>query len=149
MFEENFKEKNRFTFLTLALTGIFLLLTGLPLAGTSIGTVNNNTYPYLSFGAPLILLGLAMITIASIQRISQVKAQVAIGLCGQVLIGLIIFVIPSLPSFVFLKTFNFHTYSIVLGVLGIVLSLESIIVLSGIQKRTRQLVKSVTGNNSF
>ena len=110
------------------------MLTGTPLAGSSIGTVDSNTYPYIWLGIPLLVLGLAMISTAAIQRISQLKAQVIIGVCGQILFGLIIFVIPSLPSFPYFTTFNFHSYSIILGVLGIALSLESITVLSGIQK---------------
>jgi hypothetical protein len=130
----NSMDKNRLTFLTLVLTGIFLILTGAPLAGSSIGTVEGNIYPYISLGAPLIVLGLAMIGIAAIHRISQLKAQVIIGVCGQILFAMIIFAIPSLPSFPYFATFNFHTYSIVLGVLGIALSLESIIMLSGTHK---------------
>ncbi len=148
MHKKNSLEKNKLTFLTLVLTGIFLILTGTPLAGTSISTFDSNTYPYLSLGAPLIVLGLIMISISAVQKISQLKAQVVIGVCGQVLFALIIFVIPSLPSFPYFTTFNFHSYSIVLGLLGIALSLESIIMLSGTQ-RIQERIKNINGDFSF
>jgi hypothetical protein len=117
--------KNRLTFWTLILIGIFLWLTGLPLAAYDYA----QTYPYLITGFLLIALGMVMVVVSAIQRINLHKAQIIIGLSGQVLFGLVIFAIPLLPSFPF-SPFNFHTYSIVLGVLGIVLSLESIIMLS-------------------
>jgi hypothetical protein len=130
---ENSKGKKRLIFLTLVLTGLFLILSGSPLAGTSVSTVKGNTYPYLSLGAPLIFLGLAMIATAAIQRINLNQAIITVGLCGQLLFLFVIFIIPYLQPLPYFD-FNFHTYSVVLGMIGITLSLESIIVLSRMQK---------------
>ncbi len=122
------RKEKKLTFWILILTGIFLILAGTPLSGTSVG----NSNPYLLLGLPLIFLGLYMIGISAIQRISQRVKQIIIGLSGQILFGLVILVIPLLPVFPYMTEFNFHTYSIVLGFLGIVLSLESIVMLSKI-----------------
>ncbi len=116
---------NKLTFWTLILTGILLWLTGIPLAGYNY----NNTYPYLAIGVFLIALGIFMVAVSAIKRMTLRRAQIIIGLSGQFLFGLVIFGITSVPVFAF-SPFNFHTYSIVLGVIGIALSLESIITLS-------------------
>ncbi len=117
--------KSRLTFWTLILIGIFLWLSGVPLAAYDYG----KTYPYLILGFLLIALGIFMVAVSAIQRINQRVAQIIIGLCGQILFGLVIFEIPLLPAFPF-SPFNFHTYSIILGVLGMALSIESIFTLS-------------------
>ena len=86
-------------------------------------------FQYLATGFLLIALGIGMVLVSAIQRINLRKAQIIIGSCGQVLLGLVIFEIPTLPTFPF-SSFNFHTYSIILGALGIALSIESIFMLS-------------------
>ena len=111
----------------------FFWLTGVPLASYSFG----ETYPYLIMGFLLIALGIVMVLVSAIQRINLPKAQVIIGLFGQVLFGLVIFEIPLLPTFPF-SLFNFHIYSIVLGVLGMALSLESIVMLSKYRETSLQ-----------
>ena len=128
MLDESSGWSKRLTFWILILTGIFLILVGSPLSETSVGNYN----PYLPLGLPLIGLGIYMIAISAIQIISQRIKQIIIGLNGQVLLGLVILVIPLLPTFPYVTEFNFHTYSIVLGSLGIVLSLVSIAMLSKI-----------------
>ena len=107
------------------LIGIFLWLTGVPLASYGYG----KTYPYLIVGFLLIALGIGMVMVSAIQRINLRKAQIIIGLCGQILFGFVAFEFPILPTFPF-SPFNFRTYSIILGVLGIALSIESIFMLS-------------------
>lgn len=131
--------KNRITLWTLGITGLFLILSGTPLASYSIDDVDINTtvYPYLAMGASLIILGFMMmlVTIAN-QRMSLRQAQIIIGLSGQALLGIVIFKIPLVPS-LYYSPYNLHSYSIVLGVLGIALSLASIILISSYDKKAR------------
>jgi hypothetical protein len=133
--------KNRITLLTLGLTGFFLLLVGIPLASFSIDYVNvightgTTSYPYLAMGASLIILGFIMVVVAFLnQRISLRQAQVIIGFSGQALLGIVVFEIPLIPSLDH-SPYNLHTYSIVLGILGIVISLVSIIIISSYDKK--------------
>ena len=127
--------KIRTTRWTLILTGPFLILSGAPLAGFSIG----NVHPYLALGASLIVLGLGFIGVLAAfvnQKISLRQSQVIIGLSGQALLGIVIFGIPLLPSVSFPpSTYNLHSYSIVLGILGIAISLISIIMIGSYDKK--------------
>ena len=131
-------KKNKLTLFTFTLTGAFLILTGTPLAGSGVTNSAGYSYnPYLPLGMPLIILGLAMIAFAAFQRISQLQAQVIVGFCGQTLLGMVILIIPTLYWPSPFSPFNLHTYSIVLGLIGIALSIESLIVISK-TKRAQQ-----------
>ena len=125
--------ETRTTHWTLILAGIFLILSGSPIAGYSVGTL----HPYLAFGVSLIILGFGFIFVLAAlvnQKIGFLKTQVIIGASGQALLGIVIFGIPLVPSVVH-SPFNLHTYSIVLGILGIAISMVSIIMISSFHKR--------------
>jgi hypothetical protein len=113
--------KKNITFGTLITVGIFLMLSGWQPAAYSY----NSSYPYAILGVPMAFLGLAMVLCSAAQGIFRRQANLIVGLCGQILLGIVAFVIPflqPLPQ----SPFNFHTYSIILGGLGIALSIESI-----------------------
>jgi uncharacterized membrane protein len=127
--------KLRTTRWTLELAGILLLLSGVPLASYSIGTF----HPYLALGASMIIFGFGFIMVLAAfvnQKISSRQTQVIIGLSGQILLGIIIFGIPLIPSVSYpFSPYNLHSYSIYLGILGIALSLLSIIMISSYDKK--------------
>lgn len=132
--------KTRITRWTLILTGLFLILSGSPLASFSTG----NVQPYLTMGASLIILGFVFILVLAALvngKISLRQTQVSIGLSGQALLGIVIFEIPFVPSVV-QSPYNFHTYSIVLGILGIAISIVSVITISRFDKKTEPFLDS-------
>jgi len=115
----------------LILSGIFLILSGLPVGSYSIGSKNIYVQPYLAFGASLIILGFSLICLLIFfvnQKISLRKTQIIIGLIGQVLLGIVILGIPLLPNYVY-SPYNLHTYSIVLGTFGIAISVASLVMI--------------------
>ena len=127
--------KTRIIYWVLGLVGIFLILSGEPLASFSIG----NFSPYLAMGASLIILGFCFIFVLSAfynQKTSLRQTQIIMGFCGQALLGIVAFEIPLTPSVTYplippftSSPFNLHTYSIILGILGITVSLVSIIMI--------------------
>jgi hypothetical protein len=89
----------------------------------------NDAHPYAVLGVPMFVLGIAMIVLCGTAKgIFRGQATLIVGLFGQCLLGVVAFIIPFLQPVQFVPDFpfNFHTYSIVLGGLGIALSLESI-----------------------
>ena len=106
------------------MAGLFLVLSGWQPIAFGI----NDSHPYAILGAPMLLLGFTMIIYCASRGIFRRQENLIVGLCGQFLLGIVVFVIPFLPAFP-LSPFNFHTYSIVLGGLGIALSLESLTML--------------------
>jgi uncharacterized membrane protein YagU involved in acid resistance len=134
--------KKRITFWTLGVVGVFLILWGEPLVTYS--THNNvvmysndpNTlvYPYLTVGASLIILGFIMTLVAFLYRkITLLKGQIIMGLSGQALWGIVLFEIPLIPS-AFDAPYK-HSNSFFLGILGMALSLVSIILISSYETK--------------
>ncbi len=133
--------KTRITIWTLGLTGVFLILAGSPMAGYSIDTF----HPYFVIGASMIILGVGFIMVLSAfanQKISLRQTQIAMGFCGQALLGIVAFEIPLTPSITFplippfnSSPFNLQTYSIVLGTLGITITMASIIMIGRLEKK--------------
>ena len=121
--------KNRIAFWTLVITGLFLLLSGWQPIAYGI----NDAHPYAVLGIPMLFLGLAMILLCAAGRGTlKGPAILIVGLFGQCLLGIVAFIIPFLQPVQYFPDFpfNFHTYSVVLGGLGIALSLESITLLA-------------------
>jgi hypothetical protein len=130
--------KERITFFTLVLTGLFLISVGTPLASSSITYVNTNTtvYPHFTLGAPLIALGFIMLLVGlKSQEITMRKAQVIIGLSGQALVGIVILGMPLVPCTYSLP----YSYPVILGTIGIALSSVSIIMISSYDKKQNLL----------
>lgn len=133
--------ETRITNWLLGLTGVFLILSGPPLAGYSIGSF----IPYLVMGLSLIILGFGFIIVLSAfvnQKMSLRQTQITMGFCGQALLGIVAFVIPLTPSVTYplippstTSPFNPQTYSIVFGILGITITLVSIIMISRFDKK--------------
>jgi hypothetical protein len=133
--------KARITSWTLGLTGVFLILAGSPMAGYSIDTF----HPYFVIGASMIILGVGFIIVLSAfanQKISLRQTQITIGLCGQALLGIVAFEIPLTPSITLplippftTSPFNLQTYSIVLGTLGITITIASIIMIGRLETK--------------
>ncbi|MGA2680792.1 MAG: hypothetical protein ABSF44_03220 [Candidatus Bathyarchaeia archaeon] len=117
------------------------MLIGLPLASFSTGSF----YPYLPLGMCLIILGFGFILLLAAfnnQKLSLRQTQICLGFCGQALLGIVAFAIPLAPSVTYplippftSSPFNLRTYSIILGILGITISLTSIIMISNSDKK--------------
>ena len=127
--------QTRIIYWVLGLVGVFLILSGEPLASYSIGTFS----PYLAMGASLIILGFCFIFLLSAfanQKINLRQTRMGLGICGQALLGIVAFAIPLAPSVAYplippftSSSFNLQHYSILLGILGISISLVSIIMI--------------------
>jgi D-alanyl-lipoteichoic acid acyltransferase DltB (MBOAT superfamily) len=133
--------KVRITNWILGLVGILLLLMGLPLASYSIGYFR----PYFTMGLCMIILGFVFLFVLAAfanQKMSLRQTQTCLGFCGQALLGIVAFAIPLAPSVTYplippftSSPFNLQHYSIFLGILGIFISLISIIMISNSDKK--------------
>ena len=118
--------KTRIIYWVLGLVGIFLILSGEP----SLFLFNWQFFHLLQWVHRLLFsVSVSFFVLSAFynQKASLGQTQIIfMGFCGQALLGIVAFEIPLTPSVTYplippftSSPFNLHTYSIILGILGI------------------------------